>query len=78
MAEAQNIPQARPAHTFGRTLVRYTPDGSKLVSVGSNSTARVYHKGIESEPVNVDDLQEGNQAIAVTVSFLTCFILVII
>ncbi|KAK0651410.1 WD40-repeat-containing domain protein [Cercophora newfieldiana] len=64
-------PRARPAHTQGATHCAYTPDGSKLVTVGSNNTIRLYKTGSDGEPDNVDDTPE--QILAVSASN-DCFI----
>jgi chromosome transmission fidelity protein 4 len=61
--------RGRPAHTAGPTSLSYTPDGTKLVTVGSNNTARVYHTGSDGEPANVDEIPEDNLAVASTVCF---------
>lgn len=66
----QNRPRGRPAHTAGPTHLSYTPDGTKLVTVGSNNTARVYKTGFDGEPTNIDDCQEENLALASTVCFV--------
>lgn len=47
--------RGRPAHTRGLTYLSYTPDGSKLVTVGSNNLARVYTTGSDGEPGNIDE-----------------------
>ncbi|KAI1266341.1 minichromosome loss protein [Xylariaceae sp. FL1019] len=57
-------PRARPAHTQGPTRCAYTPAGSKLVTVGSNNTIRLYKTGFDGEPINIDDCQEQNVAVA--------------
>ncbi|KAH7040440.1 WD40-repeat-containing domain protein [Microdochium trichocladiopsis] len=57
-------PRARPAHTQGVTRCAYTPNGSKLVTVGSNNTIRLYKTGFDGEPTNIDDCQEQNTALA--------------
>ncbi|KAK3897399.1 Minichromosome loss protein 1 [Staphylotrichum tortipilum] len=59
----------RPAHTPGTTRCAYTPDGSKLVTVGSNNTIRLYKTGFDGEPTNVDDCQEQNLALATSKDF---------
>ena len=59
--------RGRPAHTPGPTYCSYTPDGTKLVTVGSNNTARVYHTGSDGEPANVDEIMENNLAVGSTV-----------
>lgn len=53
-------PRARPAHTQGTTRCAYTPNGLKLVTVGSNNTIRLYKTGFDGEPINIDDCQEQN------------------
>ena len=52
----------------GPTFLAYTPNGRHLVTAGSNNVIRVYETGSNGEPVNVDDCQENNLAIAATVS----------
>lgn len=56
-------PRARPAHTRGQTHIAYTPDGTRLVTVGSNNTIRVFKTGFDGEPTNIDDCQEQNFAV---------------
>ena len=60
--------RGRPAHPAGQTVLAYTPDGRKLVTAGTNNVVRVYTTGSDGEPVNLDDCQENNTAIAATVS----------
>ncbi|KAI1388308.1 WD40 repeat-like protein [Hypoxylon trugodes] len=60
---APHRPRARPAHTQGSTRCAYTPDGSKLVTVGSNNTIRLYKTGFDGEPINIDDCQEQNVSV---------------
>lgn len=62
-------PRARPAHSPGITRCAYTPDGSKLVTVGSNNTIRVYKTGSDGEPDNIDDCPEQNVALVVANDF---------
>ncbi|SPQ27559.1 2cccb830-bb0c-4093-a38a-3f2ae122ad66 [Thermothielavioides terrestris] len=62
-------PRPRPAHTQGTTRCAYTPDGSKLVTVGSNNTIRVYKTGFDGEPQNIDDALEQNLCVAVSNTF---------
>ncbi|OBS22389.1 hypothetical protein FPOA_08726 [Fusarium poae] len=57
-------PRPRPAHTQGTTRCAYTPDGSRLVTVGSNNTIRLYKTGSDGEPINIDDCQEQNMTVA--------------
>lgn len=59
--------RGRPAHTAGPTYLSYTPDGTKLVTVGSNNTTRVYKTGFDGEPTNIDDCPEQNMGVASTV-----------
>ena len=59
----------RPAHTQGTTRCAYTPDGTKLVTVGSNNTIRLYKTGFDGEPTNVDDCQEQNVALSTSNDF---------
>jgi chromosome transmission fidelity protein 4 len=62
-------PRPRPAHTQGTTRCAYTPDGSRLVTVGSNNTIRLYKTGFDGEPDNIDDCQEQNLAVAASNAF---------
>ncbi|ODA77514.1 hypothetical protein RJ55_07143 [Drechmeria coniospora] len=57
-------PRPRPAHTQGTTRCAYTSDGTRLVTIGSNNTIRLYRTGYDGEPTNIDDCQEQNVAIA--------------
>ncbi|TGO40320.1 hypothetical protein BHYA_0039g00620 [Botrytis hyacinthi] len=59
----------RPAHTSGPTYLSYTPNGTKLVTIGSNNTIRVYKTGSDGEPTNIDDCQEQNMAVDSTNEF---------
>ncbi|KAL8932197.1 MAG: hypothetical protein Q9211_006465 [Gyalolechia sp. 1 TL-2023] len=56
--------RGRPAHPNGPTFLTYTPDGTKLVTAGSNNVIRVYTTGSDGEPTNIDDCQENNTALA--------------
>ncbi|KAI0390075.1 minichromosome loss protein [Xylariaceae sp. FL0594] len=69
MASTPFRPRARPAHTQGSTHCAYTPDGSKLVTVGSNNTIRLYKTGFDGEPINIDDCQEQNVSVAASDDF---------
>ncbi|KAK4151030.1 Minichromosome loss protein 1 [Chaetomidium leptoderma] len=62
-------PRPRPAHTQGTTRCAYTPDGTKLVTVGSNNTIRLYKTGFDGEPANIDDCQEQNHAVSTSNGF---------
>ncbi|KAJ2904974.1 putative minichromosome loss protein 1 protein [Zalerion maritima] len=59
----------RPAHTQGSTRCAYTPDGTKLVTVGSNNTIRLYRTGFDGEPTNIDECPEQNVAVAASNEF---------
>ena len=48
----------------GPTFFTYTPDGTKLITAGSNNVIRVYSTGSDGEPTNIDDCQENNTAVA--------------
>lgn len=61
--------RGRPAHTIGPTYLSYTPDGTKLVTVGSNNLFRVYNTGSDGEPTNIDDCPEQNMGVDSTVRF---------
>ncbi|POS85967.1 chromosome segregation protein-like protein [Erysiphe pulchra] len=62
-------PRPRPAHTRGLTYLSYTPDGTRLITVGSNNTTRVYKTGFDGEPTNIDDCPEQNTGVASTNDF---------
>ncbi len=62
-------PRPRPAHTQGITRCAYTPDGTKLVTVGSNNTIRLYRTGFDGEPTNIDECQEQNIAVSASDDF---------
>ncbi|KAH6971795.1 WD40-repeat-containing domain protein [Ilyonectria sp. MPI-CAGE-AT-0026] len=64
-----NRPRPRAAYTQGTTRCAYTPDGSRLVTVGSNNVIRVFKTGSDGEPTNIDDCQEQNVAVAVAENF---------
>ncbi|KAL9601666.1 MAG: hypothetical protein Q9219_002386 [cf. Caloplaca sp. 3 TL-2023] len=61
--------RGRPAHPNGPTFLTYTPNGTKLITAGSNNVIRVYTTGSDGEPVNIDDCQENNTALAATNDF---------
>ena len=65
--------RGRAAHPPGPTFLAYTPDGRKLVTAGSNNVIRVYETGSDGEPINIDDCQENNLAVAATVCDRTIF-----
>ncbi|KOS22314.1 Minichromosome loss protein 1 [Escovopsis weberi] len=62
-------PRPRPAHTQGTTRCAYTRDGTRLVSVGSNNTIRLYRTGSDGEPTNIDDCTDQNVAVAAAQDF---------
>ena len=55
----------------GPTFLTYTPNGNKLITVGTSNVIRVYETGSDDEPINIDDCQENNTAVAATVSALS-------
>ncbi|KUJ08511.1 chromosome segregation protein-like protein [Mollisia scopiformis] len=65
----QNRVRGRPAHTRGPTYLSYTPDGTKLITVGSNNTVRVYRTGFDGEPTNIDECPEQNSGVSSTDDF---------
>ncbi|ROW04094.1 hypothetical protein VSDG_01141 [Cytospora chrysosperma] len=69
MASAAQRVRPRPAHTQGTTRCAYTPDGTKLVTVGSNNTIRLYKTGFDGEPINIDECQEQNVTVVANNEF---------
>ncbi|KAF3766322.1 WD40 repeat-like protein [Cryphonectria parasitica EP155] len=69
MATAGQKVRGRPAHLQGSTHCAYTPDGKKLVTVGSNNTIRLYKTGYDGEPINIDDCQEQNLSVVANNEF---------
>ncbi|KIV99051.1 uncharacterized protein PV09_09223 [Verruconis gallopava] len=61
--------RARPAHPPGPTYLSYTPDGSKLVTVGLDNHLRVYHTGSDAEPNTIDESSDNNTAVAASNTF---------
>ncbi|KAJ5937171.1 hypothetical protein N7454_004826, partial [Penicillium verhagenii] len=60
-------PRGRPAHTPGVTTLAYTPDGKRVITVGSNSAIRIYTIGDDGEPKTLDDgLLDGFVGIGAT------------
>ncbi|KAK1761421.1 Minichromosome loss protein 1 [Echria macrotheca] len=59
----------RPAHTAGTTLCAYTPNGSKLITAGSNNTIRLFDTRVDEEPESIDDCQELNYALSAANDF---------
>lgn len=55
--------------TPGPTYLSYTPDGTKLITVGLNNAIRVFHTGSDAEPTTIDNCQESNTAVAAAVRF---------
>ena len=69
MTSTMSRPRPRPAHTQGTTRCAYTPDGTKLVTVGSNNTIRLYKTGYDGEPTNIDECQEQNVCVVANNDF---------
>ncbi|KAF2003030.1 WD40 repeat-like protein, partial [Amniculicola lignicola CBS 123094] len=55
--------RGRQAHIAGPTFLAYTPNGKKLITVGTDNFCRVFSTGSDDEPITVDDIQESNHAI---------------
>lgn len=47
----------------------YTPDGTKLVTVGLNNAIRIFHTGSDAEPTTIDDCPDSNTTVAATNDF---------
>ncbi|CAM1509197.1 Fc.00g029360.m01.CDS01 [Cosmosporella sp. VM-42] len=62
-------PRPRPAHTQGTTRCTYNADGTRLVTVGSNNTIRLYKTGSDGEPTNIDECQEQNVSVTAALDF---------
>ena len=56
-------------HTQGSTHCAYTPDGTRLVTAGSNNTIRLFRTGFDGEPTNIDECPEQNVAVAASNEF---------
>ncbi|KAF1990652.1 WD40 repeat-like protein [Aulographum hederae CBS 113979] len=61
--------RGRPAHTPGPTFLSYTPNGTKLVTVGLNNAIRVFQTGSDAEPTNIDNCQDSNTAVVAANEF---------
>ncbi|KAE8146135.1 chromosome segregation protein [Aspergillus avenaceus] len=66
MASDAIRPRGRPAHTPGTTVLAYTPNGSHVITGGSNSAIRIYTVGQDGEPKTVDEGVDGHLAIGAT------------
>jgi hypothetical protein len=53
----------------GPTFLSYTPDGSKLVTVGIDNHLRVYEIDSDAEPVTIDECSDNNTAVAASVGW---------
>jgi len=51
----------------GPTFLAYTPNGRKLITVGSNDTIRIFETGSSGEPINIDDAGDSNTAVVASV-----------
>jgi hypothetical protein len=54
--------------TAGPTHLAYTPDGTRLITAGSNNVVRVYKTGSDGEPTNIDDCSDSNMAVVASAS----------
>ncbi|KAI9729232.1 MAG: hypothetical protein M1834_007024 [Cirrosporium novae-zelandiae] len=61
--------RGRPAHTPGPTFLTYTPNGKRLITVGSNNSIRIYTTGSDGEPQNIDECQDSNTAVVASDDF---------
>lgn len=53
----------------GPTYTAYTPDGKKLVTVGSDAVIRVFTTGSDGEPVNIDVTTDVHTCLTVANDF---------
>lgn len=53
----------------GATFLSYTPNGRKLITVGSNGALRVFQHGSDDEPAVIDVVSENHTAVAATNDF---------
>lgn len=51
----------------GPTFLTYTPNGTRLITAGSNNIIRMFITGSDDEPDNVLDVQEQNAAVVAAV-----------
>ena len=51
----------------GPTFNAYSPDGKYIVTVGTNNAIRKYTVDSEDEPETIDDCQDSNTGLAVSV-----------
>ena len=63
--------RARIGFVSGPTYCTYTPDGTKLVTIGQNDYMRIYKSGSNDEPTNLDDAQGEKLGVTAAVSGLT-------
>ncbi|KAF2858640.1 WD40 repeat-like protein [Piedraia hortae CBS 480.64] len=61
--------RSRPAHAPGSSYCAYTPNGKKIVTVGSNSALRIFNHGLEDEPSTIDVMTDEHTAIAACSDF---------
>ena len=51
----------------GATFTAYSPDGRYIITAGTNNAVRKYTVASEDEPETIDDCQESNTGLAVSV-----------
>ncbi|EMC96447.1 hypothetical protein BAUCODRAFT_24221 [Baudoinia panamericana UAMH 10762] len=61
--------RGRPAHAPGPTFLAYTPNGKKLITVGSNGAFRIFQHGSDGEPAVIDVLSDSHTCVAATNDF---------
>ncbi|KAI7091077.1 WD40 repeat-like protein, partial [Hortaea werneckii] len=61
--------RGRPAHAPGPAYLAYTPNGRKLITVGTNSAIRIFKHGSDDEPAIIDVLTENHTAVVATNEF---------
>ncbi|RMZ17722.1 hypothetical protein D0860_00292 [Hortaea werneckii] len=61
--------RGRPAHAPGPAYLAYTPNGRKLITVGTNSAIRIFQHGSDDEPAIIDVLTENHTAVVATNEF---------
>jgi WD40 repeat protein len=61
--------RGRPAHAPGPAYLTYTPDGTKLITVGTNGAHRIFTHNSDAEPATIDVQSETHTAVVATNDF---------
>ncbi|KAK5105742.1 hypothetical protein LTR62_002191 [Meristemomyces frigidus] len=61
--------RGRPAHAPGPTYLAYTPNGKKLITVGTNGAVRIFQHGSDDEPAIIDVTTDNHTAVVATNTF---------